>query len=176
MSDAPPTLSLAWPSADLPAALGDGDARRDLGRQLPGYLRARRWFGGAARPLREARIERWIPLDRPGATARTCLCVVAAADDDGQTTEHQVVLALGEPRDDGRRAVREGLEDGGCRALLFDLVLRGPGGRGSGLTWSASGSSRPPPTRAPSGRGASSASSRATRRSSSTGARTAAPS
>ena len=106
----------------LAAALADRAERGALEAQLPDYLRGQRWFGGQTRRLIATRLQRWVPLPPPVLGA--CLCVVAATDGDGSTTDHLVFLAAGEP-DGNRRPVSDALEDADARAALLRLALGG---------------------------------------------------
>ena len=134
MSAPSPALTFARHGRGLVDALADADARADLERQLPDFLRAQRWFGGAARPLRAARIARWVPIDPAGAAGRCCLCVIAVSDENGLTTEHQLPLALGAPAGAGRVTLVDGMLDEPSRAALFALILRGERVTGTGAT------------------------------------------
>lgn len=110
----------------LADALVDSGEREALERALPLYLRSHRWFGGRARQLVGARVERWLEL--PGGA---CLCVVSATDADAVTTEHQLHLAL-HPEGQGRTVV-DALALEAARAQLLRLALEGGRSGGSGL-------------------------------------------
>jgi maltose alpha-D-glucosyltransferase/alpha-amylase len=56
-----------------------------LEQALPGYMRARRWFGGKARPVESTRVQAAMPLPYAGAAAYLALVRVGYADGEPET-------------------------------------------------------------------------------------------
>jgi trehalose synthase-fused probable maltokinase len=120
-------LQLDSGARDLAEALHDPAVRTALVAQLPGWLRARRWFGGQTRQLSEVRIEGWLSLDA-GEDASAALCALAATDISGTTTRHPLFLAL-----DAQGVVGEALDRPATRQHLLQILLSGEEVRGHGL-------------------------------------------
>jgi maltose alpha-D-glucosyltransferase/alpha-amylase len=71
----------------------EGSARQELERSvLPGFLRARRWFGGKARRVEAVRLADWGDLPAEGARAFPVLLEIAFAD--GGTDLYFLLLAV----------------------------------------------------------------------------------
>jgi len=62
-----------------------GKARAALENVLPAYMRARRWFGGKARPIKAAMIHEAVPVPLAGQTAYILLVEVQYLEGDPQT-------------------------------------------------------------------------------------------
>jgi maltose alpha-D-glucosyltransferase/alpha-amylase len=105
-AEAPATLPLLETDGSW-ERLADGSAEAErtvLPRVLPAYLRARRWFGGKARPIRTARVRASLPLALRGGPVHLALVHVAYAEGDDETYALPLAFARGE---DAERLVRE---------------------------------------------------------------------
>lgn len=120
-------LHLDLAARDLAQALHDEATRTALAAQLPGWLRARRWFGGQTRQLADVQIAGWLPL-AAGAGETAVLCAIAATDLLGHTTRHPLFLVA-----DAAGALSEALDRPTVRRQLLDLLLSGGELRGPGL-------------------------------------------
>ncbi len=115
-----PTLYVSARYERLEDALHDAQERGALEFQLPRQLQAQRWFGGQARALQSARLERWTAIETEGGPVM--LCVVVVTDDTGLETEHLLLLATAEASGD-QRAVVDASGLGPARRALLGLAL-----------------------------------------------------
>jgi maltokinase len=114
-------LKVSGREGRIAGLLHDDAWRKALEGQLPTYLPGLRWFGGQTRELVAVRLERWVDLE---TDEDACLCVVAAQDAGGKTTEHQLYLETAGFQD-GERMLRDALESGPIRAAILELCLKG---------------------------------------------------
>lgn len=94
---------------------------RAIGDRLPGYLAARRWFGGKARPIRSAAITEAVPIPGPG-TGTVVLFVRVEYADASEESYVVPVVSAGDGAFDGMP--RDAFEGGEFCAAIWDAIAR----------------------------------------------------
>jgi len=156
-----PRTSALPPGRQLPQlaswdAIFAGPARAALEATLPAWLRARRWFGGKARPLRTARVVAAIPAPLGERGARLTLMEARYAQ--GRPEPYSVPLTWSPEAQPQAASVLARLTVAGVRGALFgaeadpvfargllEAIARGArfvGARGEVVAWSTSAFAR----------------------------------
>jgi len=120
------TLFITTRQERLIDALHDAHERAALEMQLPAYLQAQRWFGGASRQLQSVQLERWVQFEALNGAA--CLCVVFVTDTAGHETEHALLLYADNTEREEHKDQRPVLDALGLpevRAELIQLAMEG---------------------------------------------------
>jgi len=107
-----------------------GAAKTTLERALPAFLQTRRWFGGKALSIREARIADTLTLPHNLATSIVALIDVDYAQGSTETYALPVTYATGQTAARIRRATPQAVvaelqmagKDGGADGILYDAV------------------------------------------------------
>jgi len=100
--DRPESLSITTSHADTISvsvswhSVFRGKKVKDLERLLPGYLRARRWFGGKSRQILSARIADTVAVPLDGSGARLTLVEVSYSEGDPDFYNLPVAFAAGD--------------------------------------------------------------------------------
>ena len=127
-SDGEAALPVLRASGDL-ETLFQGKAKAALEEVLPAYMRARRWFGGKARPIKTVAIREVVPMPLGSQTAYILLVEVQYLEGDAQGYVLPLTFALGDQGERVRSDMpyaavasiqRDGLPEPG---LLYDASV-----------------------------------------------------